>query len=154
MQSVVEWATPTSSTEVRRFTGLANYRDYHRIVEGYAEMAAPLTALGSPMARFAWSADAQANFDGLKFSLSSPPVLCNFDPARHTVLMMDASNVAVAARAILTQPEKEGRQRPLAYESRKLSVAERNYQAHHLELLAVVHSLRAFSHYPLGGGAA
>ena len=113
-------------------------------------MAAPLTALGSPMARFAWSADAQANFDGLKFSLSSPPVLRNFDP----VLMMDANNVAVAARAILTQPEKEGRQRPLAYESRKLSVAERNYQAHHLELLAVVHSLRAFSHYPLGGGAA
>ncbi len=47
VQSIVEWATPTSCTEVRRFTGLANY--YRRFVEGYA---APLTALGSPTARF------------------------------------------------------------------------------------------------------
>ena len=48
MQSVVEWATSTSCTEVRCFTGLANY--YRRFVEpeGYAEMAAPLTALWQP----------------------------------------------------------------------------------------------------------
>ena len=32
----------------------------------------------------------------------------------------------------------------MAYESRKLMAAERNYQGHVLELLAVVHSLRAF----------
>jgi hypothetical protein len=37
---------------VRRLTGLANY--CYRFVEGYAELAAPLTALGSPTARFAW----------------------------------------------------------------------------------------------------
>jgi hypothetical protein len=51
VQSILEWATPTSCTEVRRFTGLANY--YRRFVEGYAEVAAPLTALGSPTAKFA-----------------------------------------------------------------------------------------------------
>ena len=70
------------------------------------------------------------------------------------MLTTDASNVAVAA--ILTQPDEEGRQHPqaVAYESRKLTAAERNYPTHVLELLAVVHSLRAFSHYPLGGGAA
>jgi heme-degrading monooxygenase HmoA len=32
VQSIVEWATPTSCTEVRRFTGLANY--YRRFVVG------------------------------------------------------------------------------------------------------------------------
>ena len=73
MQSVVEKATPTSCTEVRCFTGLANY--YRRFVEGYAEMAAPLTALGSPTARFAWSADAQASFDAIKLAPSSALVL-------------------------------------------------------------------------------
>jgi hypothetical protein len=41
----------------------------------------------------------------------------------------------------------------VAYESRKLTAAERNYPAHVLELLAVVHALRAFRHYLLGGGA-
>ncbi len=37
MQSIVEWATPKSCTEVRRFMGLANY--YCRFVEGYAAIA-------------------------------------------------------------------------------------------------------------------
>ena len=41
----------------------------------------------------------------------------------------------------------------MAYESSKLTVAERNYLAHVLELLAVVHALRVFRHYVLGSGA-
>ena len=149
VQSIVEWATPTSCTEVRRFTGLANY--YRRFVEGYAELAAPLTALGSPTARFAWGPEEQASFDALKAALSSAPVLRTFDPARRAVLTTDASNVAVAA--ILTQPDDSGHQHPVAYESRKLTAAERNYPAHVLELLAVVQALRTFRHYLLGGGA-
>ena len=117
-------------------------------------MTAPLTALGSPTLRSAWSTEAQASFDALKLALSSAPVLRTFDPARRAVLTTDASNVAVAA--ILTQPDEDGRQPPqaVAYESRKLTAADRNYPAHVLELLAVVHALRAFRHYLLGGGAA
>ena len=149
VQSILEWATPTSCTEVRRFTGLANY--YRRFVEGYAEVAAPLTALGSPTARFVWSPAAQASFDALKLALSTAPVLRTFDPRRRSVLTTDASGLAVAA--ILTQPDDEGHQHPVAYESRKLTVAERNYPAHVLELLAVVHALRVFKHYLLGSGA-
>ena len=110
VQSIVEWATPTSCTEVRRFTGLANY--YRRFVEGYAELAAPLTALGSPAARFVWSPAAQASFDALKRALSSAPVLRTFDPSRRAVLTTDASNIAVAA--ILTQPDDDGLQHPIA----------------------------------------
>ena len=149
VQSILEWATPTSCTEVRRFTGLANY--YRRFVEGYAEVAAPLTALGSPTAKFAWSPAAQASFDALKLALSTAPVLRTFDPRRRAVLTTDASGLAVAA--ILTQPDDDGHQHPVAYESRKLTVAERNYPAHVLELLAVVHALRVFKHYLLGSGA-
>jgi hypothetical protein len=40
VQSILEWARPTSCCEVRRFRGLANY--YCSFVEGYAEVAAPL----------------------------------------------------------------------------------------------------------------
>ena len=94
---------------------------------------------------------AQASFDTLKLALSSAPVLRTFDPARRAVLTTDASNIAVAA--ILTQPDDAGHQHPVAYESRKLTTAERNYPAHILELLAVVHALRVFRHYLLGGGA-
>ena len=111
-------------------------------MRGYAEVAAPRTALGSPTARFTWTAETQASFDALKLALSSAPVLRTFDPARRAVLTTDASNIAIAA--ILTQPDDEGHQHPVAYESRRLPAAERNCPAHVLELLAVVHSLRAF----------
>jgi hypothetical protein len=86
VQFIVEWATPTSCTEVRRFTGLANY--YLRFVEGYSEVASPLTALpvGSPTARFEWSPAAQASFDALKLALASAPVLRTFDLHRRAVL--------------------------------------------------------------------
>ncbi len=47
---------------------------------------------------------------------------------------------------MLTQPDDEGRQHPVAYESRKLTADERNYPAHVLELLAVVHALRVLKH--------
>ncbi len=120
-------------------------------MEGYAELVAPLTALGSPTARFAWSPAAQASFDALKLALSSAPVLRTFDPTRRAVLTTDASGVAVAA--ILTQPDDEEFQHTVAYESSKLTAAERNYSAHVLEQLAVVHALRVFKHYLLGSGA-
>ncbi len=55
--------------------------------------------------------------------------------------------------AILTQPDDAGQQDPVAYESRKLTVAEQNYPAHVLELLTVVHALRVFRNHLLGGGA-
>ena len=97
-----------------------------------------------------WTEDTQANFDALKLALSSAPVLRTFDLARRPVLTTDASNIAVAA--ILTQPDEEGKPHQVAYESSKLTAAEKNYRAHILELLAVVHSLRVFRYYLLGSG--
>ncbi len=97
LQSVVEWATPTSCAEVWRFTGLANYQC--RFVEGCAsaEVAAPLAALGIPTARFAWTLTTQtASFDALKPALSSAPMLRTFDPGRRAMLTTDANGIAVA----------------------------------------------------------
>jgi hypothetical protein len=99
-------------TEVWRFTGLANY------LEGSSdsEVAAPLTVLGSSTARFAWPPEAQPSFDSLKRALSSAQVLCTFDPPlRAAVLTTDASGLVVAA--ILTQPDDQGQQHPVANES-------------------------------------
>ncbi len=53
VQPIVECVTPTSWTKVLRFTGLVTY--YRWLVEGYPEMAVPLTALGSPTAWFTWT---------------------------------------------------------------------------------------------------
>ena len=60
--------------------------------DGLGNSAHPLSALGSPTARFTWTAAAQASFDALKQALSSAPALRLFDP-----LTIDARNLAVAA---------------------------------------------------------
>ncbi len=67
-------------------------------------------------------------------------MLRTFASARRSVVTTDTSEVAVSA--VLTQPDDEGHHHPVAYESRKLTVAEQAYPSHVLELLAVVHALR------------
>jgi hypothetical protein len=120
VQFIVELPTLTSCTEALRFTGLINY--YLRFVEGYAELAGPLTALSCPTARDSRGLLAfmptGTGLDALKLALSSAPVLSTFDPARRAVLTTDANNRDVAIAAILTQPDDEGHQHPVAYESR------------------------------------
>ncbi len=103
VQSIVEWATPTSCTEVLLFTGLANY--CHWFMEGFSEIAALLTALGSPTALFVWTPELQGSFYALKQALSTSLVLHTFDPHCRAVLTTDSSRVAVAA--ILTQPDDD-----------------------------------------------
>jgi len=65
---------------VRRFVGLANY--YRKFVLRFSALAAPLTALCSPSARFAWGDAEQRSFDALNAALTSAPVLRVWDPAR------------------------------------------------------------------------
>ena len=62
-------------------------------------------------------------------------------------MVNDASKRAVSA--ILEQPDDAGAWHPVAFESRKVTLPERRYPPHLLELLAVVHGLRTFRPYLL-----
>ena len=122
--AVAEWAMSTSCTDVHRFAGLANY--YRKFVLRFSALAAPLTALCSPRAQFTWGPAEQLSFDALKTALTSAPVSRGvWDPARArpTSLLTDASELAVSA--ILEQPDDAGVFHPVAFESRKLTIATR-----------------------------
>ena len=147
--TVRDWPVPASSVELCWFIRLCNY--YRRFVDGFADLAAPLTRLCGPHTPWHWGAAEQTSFDLLKQGLTTAPVLRTFDSSRRSVVTTDASEVAISA--ILTQPDDDGHHHPVAYESRKLTTAEQSYPAHVLELLAVVHALRVFRHYLLGSGA-
>ncbi|CAJ0647813.1 3557_t:CDS:2, partial [Entrophospora sp. SA101] len=56
----------------------------------------------------------------------------------------DASDIAIGA--VLSQNQGKGEQ-PIAYESRKLTSAEKNYPVHEKELLAIVHAIKIWRPY-------
>ena len=145
--AVRAWKVPVNVTEVRSFLGLANF--YRRFVQGYAEIARPLTDLtrkaedGEPS--FTWGPEAQRAFDELKRRVASAPVLAHPDPQRPWVINADASKHALGA--VLQQPQDDGTLRPVAYWSYKLKAAERNYSATELELMALVLSTKEWRVY-------
>ena len=58
--------------------------------------------------------------------------------------MTDASDIGLGG--VLSQQEN-GRLKPVAYISRKLNEAEKNYAAHEKELLAIIFALRSWRIY-------
>jgi hypothetical protein len=142
VQAITQWPTPTDVHQLKSFLGLAGF--YRRFVNGFSRLAAPLTSLTGAKATWRWGdAEAQA-FTALKQALTTTPVLATPDFSLPFQLYTDASQFAIGAT--LLQDQGHGPQ-PIAYESRKLNAAERNYPIHELELLAVVHALRTWRCY-------
>ena len=90
----------------------------------------------------------QDAFERLKQCLVSAPILTYPRWDRRFILFTDASTFALGA--ILSQEDDEGNERVIAYASRSLLPAEKNYTATELECLAVVWAIGKFHQYVYG----
>ena len=142
VQSVVDWPQPTCLREVLQFLGLTNF--FTKYIQGYANLTKPLTDLSKKNAPFDWKVSCTQAFNDLKHALTTAPVLVLPDPGKPFELVCDASGFGIGA--VLLQNE-----RPVAYYSRKMTAAERNYVVTEQELLATVEALRVFRCYLLSG---
>ncbi|GJY51586.1 putative reverse transcriptase domain-containing protein [Tanacetum coccineum] len=52
IESIKDWASPKSPTEIRQFLGLAGY--YRRFIEGFSKIAKPMTKLTQKKVKFEW----------------------------------------------------------------------------------------------------
>ncbi|KAJ1595664.1 hypothetical protein NDA11_007199 [Ustilago hordei] len=148
VRTVKEWPMPESIHDIQRFLGFANF--YRRFIAHFARIAKPLTALVKPIERFKkfeLPEEAQQAFHKLIQAFTSAGVLQHFDYHLPTRLETDASDFAIAG--VLKQ-EHEGRWHPVAFYSRKMSSAEKNYEIHDKELLAVVACLTQWRHMLAG----
>nr|GFC32653.1 putative reverse transcriptase domain-containing protein [Tanacetum cinerariifolium]GFC32689.1 putative reverse transcriptase domain-containing protein [Tanacetum cinerariifolium] len=73
IESVKDWASPKSPTEIRQFLGLAGY--YRRFIEGFSKIAKPMTKLTQKKVKFEWGDKQEAAFQLLKQKLCSAPIL-------------------------------------------------------------------------------
>ena len=144
-EKVKNWPKPTSVKEVQQFLGLASY--YRRFIKNFASVAAPLHKLTEKHSVFHWTPQCQEAFDHLKSRLVSAPVLALPDWSTPFVLDTDASDTGIGA--VLSQLHGTD-EHVIAYGSRMLSKAEKNYCVTKKELLAVVVFLEQFRPYLLG----
>src|SRR5436190_4810744 len=118
---------------------------YRRFIENFSTIVEPLTRLTKKNARWKWGTEELAAFEKLKQALTSAPVLACPDFSRRFFLQTDASTSGLGA--VLTQFHDDGNERVVAYASRTLNGAERNYSATELECLAVVWGIRRMRSY-------
>ncbi|GKB67535.1 putative nucleotidyltransferase, ribonuclease H [Tanacetum coccineum] len=138
IESIKDWASPKTPTEIRQFLGLAGY--YRRFIDGLSKNSKPMTKLTQKNVKFDWSEKAEAAFQLLKQKLCSAPILALPEGGENLVVYCDASRKGLGA--VLMQREKV-----IAYASRQLKIHEKNYTTHDLELGAVVFALKMWRRY-------
>ncbi|GJW83717.1 putative reverse transcriptase domain-containing protein [Tanacetum coccineum] len=141
IESIKDWASPKTLTEIHQFLGLAGY--YRRFIEGFLKIAKPMTKLTQKSVKYEWNEKAEAAFQLLKKKLCSALILALPEGSENFVVYCDASHKGLGA--VLIQKEKL-----IAYASRQLKIHKKNYTTHDLELGAVVFALKMWRHYLYG----
>uniref|UniRef100_A0A8C1GVQ7 Reverse transcriptase domain-containing protein n=1 Tax=Cyprinus carpio TaxID=7962 RepID=A0A8C1GVQ7_CYPCA len=142
-RAVQDFPVPKNIKEVQRFLGMAGW--YHRFVPHFSQVAEPLNALKRKGVKFLWTSQCQTSFHALKQLLVSPPVLGHPNLNLPFVIYTDASEVGLGA--VLVQQTGLGTEEVLAFASRTLNPAERNYTTTEQECLAVVWALEKWRYY-------
>ena len=112
------------------------------------KIAKPLHRLTKRTTKFVWNSECQTAFEELRRRLSQTPILAHPDFNRQFILDTDASDVGIGA--VLSQVGDGGHERVMAYGSRLLTKAERQYCVTRKELLSVVTFTRQYRSYLLG----
>jgi len=143
---IVNLPAPNSVKQLRTVLGHTGY--YRKFIKGYAKITAPMEKLLKKDVKFLWNEECQKSLDTLKEKMVTAPILVFPDWNKPFHVHVDASGIALGI--VLTQPGEGGIDHPIAYSSRKLSTAEKNYTTTEREGLAMVYALQKFRHYLLG----
>jgi hypothetical protein len=120
---------------------------YGRFIHGFADIAKPLIRMTEEKRTFEWSPEAEAAFLSLKEALCTAPVLGYPRPGEKFIVDTHASNTGIGGVVSQIQDDHE---RVVAYFSKTLSKAERNYCVTRRELLLILKILEHLHKYLYG----
>ncbi|GJR47123.1 putative reverse transcriptase domain-containing protein [Tanacetum coccineum] len=90
IESIKDWASPKTQTEIRQFLGLAGY--YRRFIEGFSKISKPMTKLTQKGIKFDWGEKEENAFQLIKQKLCSAPILALPEGSKDFVVYYDASH--------------------------------------------------------------
>ena len=127
--------------------GLANY--YRKVIKNLAKIATPLNKyLNNADKNLLLSEDAQEAFEKFKKELTDMDNILSLPDFDLTfILETDASDNCIGAALM---QKIEGKECPIAFNSRAMTVAERNYYTSQKELLAIVKAVEHFKQFLYG----
>ncbi|GAW05938.1 Retrotransposable element Tf2 155 kDa protein type 1 [Lentinula edodes] len=140
---ITSWPRPTCRRHVNQFLGFCNF--YRRFIDNYAHISRPLERLKAKDQLFVWGDREEEAFITLKQAFTTAPVLMMPDTSAPFVVETDAPNFAMGA--VLLQQALDGELHPVAYYSKAMSPAERNYDIYDKELLSVIRALEEWRPY-------
>jgi len=130
---------------LRGVLGLFSY--YRRFIENFSKIADPLYELLKKDITYIWTESQQEAFEFLKKKLTTAPIIQYPDFEKPFFLYTDASGTGIGA--VLAQ-KNDKLEHVIAYASRTLNAAEKNYGVTELECLAIVWAVKYFRHYLWG----
>jgi len=86
--------------------------------------------------KFKWTARCEQAFNNLKQCFITTPILAHFDPDLKYIVKTDSSDYALGG--VLSQYNKNGELRLVAFLSQKLAPAKSNYKIYDKKLLAII----------------
>lgn len=122
--AIENWPTPRTLHDIQVFLGFAKF--YKRFIRNYAEITKPLTTLLKKESVFTWSTTEEKSFLTIKDSFPKLHVLKHPDTTKSFVVETDASDYAIGA--VLSQYDGDKQLYPIAFFSRQMLQAERNYE--------------------------
>ena len=123
IDAVLRAPKPDNVSQLRSFLGLINY--YHKFLPNLSSVLHPLHCLLQTGQKWKWSKDCEQAFKAAKQLVTSEKVLTHYDPSLPLRLACDASPYGIGA--VLSHKMPDGTERPIAFASRSLNSAERNY---------------------------
>ena len=132
-----------SVKDVQKFWRLANY--YKRFIKDFAKIARPLHEMTRKENKWSWGERQQKVFEELKERFMTEPVLVTPDLDKEMRVEADASDFATGE--VLSMKCEDEKWRPVAYISKSLDKAKRNYKIHNKEMLAIIWCLEVWKHF-------
>lgn len=132
---------PTNVKELQRLLGMATYLS--KFVPNLSAITKPLRNLIINKVEWNWTKEQEKAFDELKLAFSSTPILKFYNTNEDVTIQVDASMNGFGA-ALLQNGQ------PVAYASKALSQAQRNYPPIELEAAAIRWACGKFHEYVYG----